>query len=165
MTDINYNTLKASDFIKLSCTLLTARDKTLERLKTDTASGIKPVDLSGSLIFFAGPASWGDISRLSIGPTTSLRMAGFIEFLLDNGVAGFIGKGRLPEACQKAIIAHKAVYFQAIGGAGAFYGSKVKEIKPIAFTELGTEAVFSLTVEDFPVIVSIDSEGNIFSAN
>ena len=87
----------------------------------------------------------------------------YIPFLLELGVKGFIGKGFLPDGVPEAIRRKKALYFQALGGAGAYYGSQMTAMEPIMFPELGPEAVFRIEVADFPLIISIDTRGAIFS--
>ena len=96
----------------------------------------------------------------SAGPTTASRMDKYAPDLLDLGLKGMIGKGRRSQAVKDAIVRNKAVYFAAVGGAGALLSKRITSSRVIAYDDLGTEAIRELTVENFPVIVVIDSEGN-----
>ena len=158
------DTLNAGNITHLSGELFTVRDQSLRKLiDLYDETGKIPFDIEGSIIFFAAPTPGFVEGRASIGPTTSWRMGNYVEFLLDHGVKGFIGKGFLPSGIPELIRRRKAVYFQALGGAGAYYGAKTDKIDPILFPELGPEAIFKLEVKDFPLIISIDTRGAIFS--
>jgi len=154
--------IKAGNICNLSGDIFAIRDQSAARLKhIYHQKGSIPIDLENSLIFFAGPTPGFEANaHSSIGPTTSARMVRFFDFFIERKVAGFIGKGALPEDMIEMLIANEAYYFQAIGGAGAYYGKKIEKIETILFPELGPEAVFTLEVNSFPLIVSVDLEGN-----
>lgn len=155
--------LKAGEIVRVSGQFFTLRDNSVKKLVDILKSGGKiPLDLSGAYAFFAAPTPGFRESRASIGPTTSARMAGFIPYLLDCGVRGFVGKGAIPDDAVGALRAHGGLYFQALGGVGAYYGSRVVDMRPLMFEELGPEAVFLVDVADFPLVISIDSGGGIF---
>ena len=154
--------LHAGDSVLLSGTIYTARDCAHKRLKEMIESGEKlPFDLNGAFIYYAGPcpAKPGYASG-SCGPTTSARMDAYAPLLLDNGLGGMIGKGEMSEDVTEALKRNTGVYFAAIGGAGATYGNAVKRSECVAFPDLLSEAVHRLEVEDFPLVVAIDAEGN-----
>lgn len=158
--------LRAGDRLLLSGRMITARDQAHRRLVESLGRGEPAaVPLRGETIFYAGPSPVPEGRRAgSVGPTTASRMDPYTAVLVEEGVAAFIGKGpRSPEVCR--IMREKgAVYLVAVGGAAALLGSRVKSIKPIAFEELGPEAIYELEVEEFPVIVGYDLEGgDIFS--
>lgn len=156
--------LNAGMVTRITGELITVRDQSLKKIVEMVKKGEKlPFETKGTYIFFAAPTPGYTEHRASIGPTTSWRMGAFIPFLLDLGVKGFIGKGFLPEGVPEAIRRHKALYFQALGGAGAYYGSRMTAMEAIMFHELGPEAVFKIEVADFPLIISIDTRGAIFS--
>jgi fumarate hydratase subunit beta len=147
--------LKPGDQVELTGTVYTARDAAHKRiLELSDVGKPLPFDLNGAIIYYAGPSPAPPGRPIgSIGPTTSARMDVFLPRMLELGVAATIGKGpRSPEACE-ANRKHGAVYFIALGGAGALLATKVKACELIAFPELGPEAVYKLFVEEFPVIV------------
>lgn len=158
----NLKKLKAGDIVLISGTIYTARDAAHKRLG-ELLSHKRPLPfcLTDSVIYYTGtsPASEGEIFG-SIGPTTSSRMDSYTPRLLQNGVKGLIGKGPREKAVADALKAYSAVYFAAIGGAGAYYKSTVKTAELVAFPELLCEAVYKLEVLDFAVVVAIDTEGN-----
>ena len=153
--------LHAGDAVLLSGTVYTARDcahkKLFELLNTDIPL---PFALEGAFIYYAGPcpAPEGKASG-SCGPTTSARMNSFAPRLLNLGLGGMIGKGEMSGETREAIKKNGAVYFAAIGGAGASYGNAILSSECIAFPELLSEAVYRLKVKDFPLVVAIDSQG------
>ncbi len=154
--------LKAGDSVYISGTIYTARDcahkKLFELLDEDKPL---PFDVRGAFIYYAGPCpAKPGMASGSCGPTTSARMDGFAPRLLDLGMGGMIGKGEMNEETVKAVKRNDAVYFAAIGGAGAIYGKAITESDLIAFPELLSEAIYKLTVVDFPAVVAIDSNGN-----
>lgn len=157
--------LKAGDGVLLSGIILTARDCAHKRISELIKSGKElPFLLKGSVIYYAGPcpAKPGKISG-SVGPTTSSRMDSFAPALLDAGLGAIIGKGEMSEEVRKAVIRNSAVYFAAIGGAGALYGNSVIKSECIAFPDLLSEAVYRLEVKDFPAVVAYDCfGGNIY---
>lgn len=154
--------LHAEDTVLLSGTVYTARDaahaKILEALKSGREL---PFDIDGAVIYYAGPTPAKDGMPIgSCGPTTSSRMDKFTPTLLDNGLCAMIGKGKRDEAVIEAIKRNGAIYFCAVGGAGAIVAKCVKSADVIAYPELGCEAVRKLEIEDLPLIVGIDSYGN-----
>ncbi|MDE6676524.1 MAG: FumA C-terminus/TtdB family hydratase beta subunit [Clostridia bacterium] len=153
--------LHAGDSVLLSGTIYTARDCAHKRIFELLDKGEPlPFPLTDAFVYYAGPcpAPKGKASGLC-GPTTSARMNPFAPRLLDLGLGGMIGKGGMSEETRQAIIRNKCVYFAAIGGAGALYGNAVKKSECVAFPELLSEAVYRLEVENFPLVVAIDSYG------
>ena len=158
----NYaSVLKAGDRVILSGTVYTSRDAAHKRIFELLDKGEKlPFELEGACIYFAGPTPTPDGMVIgSCGPTTSGRMDVYSPRLLDLGLAAMIGKGQRNEAVCEAIVTNKAVYFCAIGGAGALYAKHIIGCEEIAFKDLGCESVKRLVLEDFPVVVGIDSSG------
>ena len=157
--------IKAGDEVFLSGTIYTARDAAHKKIKTliDEEKPL-PFDLEGACIYYAGPTPERPGTVIgSCGPTTSSRMDVFTPMLLDKGLCAMIGKGQRSCDVIDAIIRNKAIYFCAIGGAGALCAMAVKGLEVIAFEELGCESVKKLTVKDFPVICTIDcTGGNMF---
>lgn len=162
----NYSELlNAGDRVLLNGTVYTARDAAHKRILNLLDNGEKlPFDLKGACIYFAGPTPTPKGMVIgSCGPTTSGRMDVFSPRLLDLGLAAMIGKGQRNEAVCRAIVRNKAVYFCAVGGAGALYAAHIKACEEIAFKDLGCESIKRLELKDFPVIVGIDSKGgNLF---
>lgn len=158
--------LRAGMSVRLSGTLYTARDAAHMRLlQLIESGGSLPFPLEGATIYYAGPTPTppGKIIG-SCGPTTSARMDRFTPKLLSLGLAAMIGKGERSEAVNAAVRSFGAVYFCAVGGAGALISKSVRSVEEIAFPELGCESVKRLTVEDFPAIVAVDSfGGNVFA--
>lgn len=157
--------LKAGDRVSLSGTVYTSRDAAHKRIFELLERGEKlPFDINGACIYFAGPTPTPKGMVIgSCGPTTSGRMDVYSPKLLDLGLAAMIGKGERNEAVCDAIVRNKAVYFCAVGGVGALYAKQIKACREIAFHDLGCESVKELVLEDFPVIVAIDSiGGNLF---
>ncbi len=154
--------LKAGDSVLLSGVLYTARDAAHKRLCELAATGGKlPLDVKDAVIYFVGPtpARPGEVIG-SAGPTTAYRMDAYSPTLIAMGLTGMIGKGKRNEAVVHAMKQHGAVYFGAIGGCGALLSRCIKKAEVIAYEDLGAEAIRRLEVEDFPVVVIIDSEGN-----
>lgn len=154
--------LRAGDEVLLTGRMYTARDAAHKMLINDMENKrILPVRLYGATLYYAGPSP-GRPPRLigSCGPTTSARMDKWTQAMLDAGIRAMIGKGRRSEKARQAIKKHKAVYFLAPAGCGALLGNKIKRARIVGFPELGPEAMYELEVEDFPVIVGIDSKGN-----
>lgn len=157
--------LRAGDSVLLSGTVYTSRDAAHKRIFDLLDNGGKlPYDIDGACIYFAGPTPTPDGMVIgSCGPTTSGRMDVYSPRLLDLGLAAMIGKGERNKAVCDAIVRNKAVYFCAIGGAGALYAERIKNCEEIDFKDLGCESVKRLELEDFPVIVGIDAVGgNLF---
>ena len=155
-------TLKAGDSVLLTGTIYTSRDAGHKRMCESIAKGEPlPFDPTDATIYYVGPtpAKPGQVIG-SAGPTTSGRMDAYAPTMMSVGARGMIGKGaRLPEVVE-AMKEHSGVYFGAIGGAGALLAKCIKECELIAFEDLGAEALRKLYVEDMPLVVIIDSEGN-----
>lgn len=154
--------LKAGDFVYVTGTIYTARDAAHERLYTALQRKEEiPFNLENNIIYYLGPtpARPGHVIG-SAGPTTSSRMDKYTPLLLDNGLKGMIGKGRRSQDVINSIKENNAVYFAAIGGAGALLSKCIKESIVIAYDDLGTEAIRKLRVVNLPVIVVIDNKGN-----
>ena len=156
------NTLRAGDCVLASGTVYTARDCAHKRLFELLDEGkALPFPLEGAFIYYAGPCPAPEGKACgSCGPTTSARMNAFAPRLIKLGLSGMIGKGEMSEETRKAIKEQKAVYFAAIGGAGAFYGNAIKASELVAFPDLMSEAIYKLQIEDFPLVVAIDPDGN-----
>lgn len=154
--------LVAGDRVLLSGTVYTARDAAHKRIKElIRTNGELPFELENSIVYYAGPTPEKDgLAIGSIGPTTSSRMDGFAPLMLSKGQKAMIGKGNRNEDVVNAIKKFGAVYFAAIGGAGALYSNCVEDCKVIAFEDLGCESVKELKIKDFPLLVAIDSNGN-----
>ena len=154
--------LKAGDEVSISGTIFTARDAAHKKMMALLDEGKSlPFDIEGQVIYHVGPcpARPGQVIG-SAGPTTSSRMNLYTPRLIELGLAGFIGKGLIDQRTIDIMAKHTAVYFGAIGGAGALISRYIKEEKIIAFPELGTEAIRMLTVENFSSVVVVDSHGN-----
>ena len=154
--------LHAGDYVYLTGTIYTARDAA--HLRMDNALDQNeplPIDLTNNIIYYMGPSPAREGRPIgSAGPTTASRMDKYTPRLLDLGLKGMIGKGKRSDAVKDAIVRNHAVYFAAVGGAGALLSKSIKSSEVIAYDDLGTEAIRRLEVENFPVIVVIDSEGN-----
>lgn len=154
--------LKSGDSCLLSGVIYTARDAAHKRLCELIEQGKDlPFDVKDSVIYFVGPtpAKPGEVIG-SAGPTTSYRMDAYSPVLIAQGQTGMIGKGKRNDEVVNAMKEHGAVYFGAIGGCGALLSQCIKKSEVIAYEDLGAEAIRRLEVENFPVIVVIDSEGN-----
>ncbi len=162
LTDEAIESLEAGDYVYLSGTVYTARDAAHKRMDEALNEGKDlPISIEGNTIYYMGPSPAREGRPIgSAGPTTASRMDKYAPRLLDLGLKGMIGKGRRSEAVKEAIVRNKAVYFAAVGGAGALLSKAIKSSKVVAYDDLGTEAIRKLTVERFPVIVVIDSKGN-----
>ena len=155
-------TLRAGDVVNLSGYIYTARDAAHKRIVQALNEGEElPFELQNSVVYYAGPTpAKNGLTIGSVGPTTSSRMDAYSPLMLSLGQKAMIGKGnRSPEVVQ-AIKNNGAVYFAAIGGAGALYSDCVKECEVVAFDDLGCESVKKLKVDNFSLIVAIDCEGN-----
>ena len=154
--------LHAGDNVLISGVIYTGRDAAHKRLCELLEQGKElPVDLKDSVIYYVGPAPAqpGQVIG-SAGPTTSYRMDAYAPALLDLGLKGMIGKGKRSAEVVEAMVEHGAVYFGAIGGCGALLGKCVKSSEIVAYEDLGAEAIRRWEVEDLPVTVIIDAEGN-----
>jgi len=154
--------LKAGDYVYITGTIYTARDAAHKRMQETLDKGESlPITMEGNLIYYMGPSPAREGRPIgSAGPTTASRMDKYAPQLLDLGLAGMIGKGKRSEAVKDAIIRNGAVYFAAVGGAGALLSKSITESEVVAYEDLGTEAIRRLEVTDFPVIVVIDKDGN-----
>lgn len=153
--------LESGDYVYLTGTIYTARDAAHKRMYDSLIQGETiPVELKDQFVYYLGPtpAKEGQVIG-SAGPTTSSRMDKYTPLLLDQGLKGMIGKGKRSQEVIDSMVKNKAVYFAAVGGAGALLSKCIKESEVIAYDDLGTEAIRKLRVEDFPVIVVIDSKG------
>lgn len=154
--------LKAGDYVYITGTIYTARDAAHKRMADSLrASERLPLEMDHNIIYYMGPSPAREGRVIgSAGPTTSSRMDKYTPDLLDLGLKGMIGKGKRSREVIDAMIRNKAVYFAAVGGAGALLSKRIQSSEVIAYEDLGTEAIRRLEVENFPVIVVIDSEGN-----
>ena len=154
--------LHAGDYVYITGTMYTARDAAHKRMYEILQKGGElPVDWKDQMIYYMGPspAREGNVIG-SAGPTTASRMDRYTPRLLDMGLCGMIGKGKRSLEVIEAMIRNGAVYFAAIGGAGALLSKTIVKAELIAYDDLGTEAIRKLTVKDFPAIVVIDTKGN-----
>ncbi len=154
--------LNAGDMVYISGTIYTARDAAHKRMAEALSNGEKlPLDVEGNLIYYMGPSPAREGRPIgSAGPTTASRMDKYAPALLDLGLGGMIGKGKRSKEVIDAMVRNGAVYFAAIGGAGALLSKAIIESEVIAYDDLGTEAIRRLKVQKFPAIVVIDSKGN-----
>ena len=154
--------LKSGDYVYISGTIYTARDAA--HLRMDEALNKNeqlPIFIEQNIIYYMGPSPAREGRPIgSAGPTTASRMDKYTPRLLDMGLKGMIGKGKRNQEVKDAIVRNKAVYFAAIGGAGALLSKSIIASETVAYDDLGTEAIRKLEVKDFPVIVVIDSDGN-----
>ena len=153
--------LRCGESCLITGTIYTARDAHKRLCELAAKGEPLPFDIEGAIIYFVGPtpAKPGQVIG-SAGPTTSYRMDAYSPALIALGQTGMIGKGKRGEAVVDAMRRYGAVYLGAIGGLGALLGKCVKKAEVIAYPDLGAEAVRRLEVENFPVVVVIDSEGN-----
>lgn len=154
--------LKAGDYVYITGTIYTARDAAHKRMYEALERGEKlPLEMTDNIIYYMGPSPAREGRPIgSAGPTTASRMDKYAPALLDMGLIGMIGKGRRTDAVKDAIVRNGAVYFAAVGGAGALLSKSITRSEVIAYDDLGTEAIRKLEVENFPVIVVIDSDGH-----
>ncbi len=154
--------LRAGDYVYLTGVIYTARDAAHKRMDEALSEGKElPLDIKNQMIYYMGPSPAREGRPIgSAGPTTASRMDKYAPRLLDLGLGGMIGKGKRSQAVQDAIVRNKAVYFAAVGGAGALLSKCIKKADVIAYDDLGTEAIRRLEIEDLPAIVVIDSEGS-----
>ena len=161
ITEQDMESLETGDMVYISGTIYTARDAAHKRLyEAIQAHQEIPVELKDNIIYYLGPspAREGQVIG-SAGPTTSSRMDKYTPLMLEHGLKGMIGKGKRSEQVIASMVENKAVYFAAIGGAGALLKG-IKKAEVIAYEDLGTEAIRKLEVEKLPAIVVIDSKGN-----
>ena len=162
ISDEDAVSVRAGDYVYITGTIYTARDAAHKRMADSLAAGGRlPFDMKNNIIYYMGPSPAREGRPIgSAGPTTASRMDKYAPALLDLGLTGMIGKGKRSDAVREAIVRNGAVYFAAVGGAGALLAGSIKASEVIAYDDLGTEAIRRLEVENFPVIVVIDSEGN-----
>lgn len=153
--------LKAGDYVYITGTIYTARDAAHKRMAEALAAKEElPIAMHDNVIYYMGPSPAREGRPIgSAGPTTASRMDKYAPSLMDLGLKGMIGKGKRSQAVKDAIVRNGAVYFAAIGGAGALLSQRIQKSEVVAYDDLGTEAIRKLEVENFPVIVVIDSEG------
>jgi fumarate hydratase subunit beta len=162
LTDRDAEKLKIGDRVLISGVIYTGRDAAHKRLFDLLKAGKDlPFDLRGQVIYYVGPTPEkpGQVIG-SAGPTTSYRMDAFAPTLIEKGLKGMIGKGMRSDQVKEAMKRHKAVYFAATGGAGALLAKRVKKAEIVAYDDLGPEAIRRLEVENLPVIVVNDVQGN-----
>ena len=154
--------LNIGDSVFISGTIYVARDAAHKRMQEMLDKNIElPFELKNNIIYYMGPSPAREGRPIgSAGPTTSGRMDKYAPTLLDLGLKGMIGKGKRNQEVKDAVIRNKAIYFAAIGGAGALLSKAIQKSEVIAFEDLGAEAILKLEVKDFPVIVVMDSKGN-----
>lgn len=154
--------LVAGDYVFITGTIYTARDAAHQRLfESINKNESIPIDLKDNTLYYLGPTPEREGSVIgSAGPTTSSRMDKYTPTLMEKGLVGMIGKGKRNKDVIESIVKYQGVYFAAVGGAGALLSKKITSSKIIAYEDLGTEAIRELYVENFPVIVVIDSKGN-----
>lgn len=154
--------LRAGDYVYITGTIYTARDAAHKRMDEALDRGEKlPLDIKDQVIYYMGPSPAREGRPIgSAGPTTASRMDKYAPRLLDLGLSAMIGKGKRTKEVLDAVVRNKAVYFAAVGGAGALLSKCIKSSEVIAYEDLGAEAIRKLEVEDFPVIVVADCEGN-----
>jgi fumarate hydratase subunit beta len=162
LTDETIKDLHAGDNVLLTGVIYVARDTAHKKMIEALDDGQPlPFDIKGQTVYYMGPspAKPGQVIGAA-GPTTSGRMDSFSPRLMEIGLKGMIGKGNRSPTVREAIQKYKAVYFAAIGGAGALIAKSIKKNEVIAYPELGAEAILKLEVEDFPVTVIDDIYGN-----
>lgn len=154
--------LQTGDFVFITGTIYTARDAAHKRIYETLRKGENlPIEMQDNIIYYMGPSPAREGKPIgSAGPTTSGRMDKYTPELLDMGLCGMIGKGKRSAAVMEAIKRNGAVYFAAVGGAGALHSRSIISSEVVAYEDLGTEAIRKLVVRDFPVIVVADAQGN-----
>lgn len=162
LNDEDARSLRAGDYVYLTGTIYTARDAAHKRMYEALEKGEDlPISMENNVVYYMGPSPAREGRPIgSAGPTTASRMDKYAPELLDLGLKGMIGKGKRSSEVKEAIVRNGAVYFAAVGGAGALLSRSIVSSEVIAYDDLGTEAIRKLSVKDFPVIVVIDSEGN-----
>lgn len=162
LTDEVAGSLRAGDYVYLTGIIYTARDAAHKRMYEALEQGKElPFDMRNNVIYYMGPSPAREGRPIgSAGPTTASRMDKYAPALLDLGLKGMIGKGKRKQAVKDAVVRNGAVYFAAVGGAGALLSRSIISSEVIAYDDLGTEAIRKLEVKDFPVIVVMDSVGN-----
>jgi fumarate hydratase subunit beta len=161
LTDQVVESLKVGDQVLINGTVYTARDAAHKRLVELIQKGEKlPFDVTGQIIYFVGPTPPKPGQPIgSAGPTTSYRMNAYTPIVIEAGQKGMIGKGEMGPEVVAAMKKHKAVYFAAVGGAGALIAKSITAAEIVAYEDLGAEAIRKLTVKEFPAIVALDCHG------
>ena len=162
ITEEKTKDINSGDYVYITGTIYVARDAAHKRMIEALDRGNElPIDIVDSTIYYMGPSPAREGRPIgSAGPTTATRMDKYAPTLLDLGEKAMIGKGKRSKEVIDAIIRNKAVYFAAVGGAGALLSKCIKESEVVCYDDLGAEAIRKLYVENFPVIVVIDREGN-----
>lgn len=162
LDDAEAVSLKAGDYVYLTGIIYTARDAAHKRMYEALQKGEQlPMEMKNNVIYYMGPSPARTGRPIgSAGPTTASRMDKYAPQLLDMGLKGMIGKGKRTKEVKDAVVRNGAVYFAAVGGAGALLSRSIISSQVIAYDDLGTEAIRRLEVKDFPVIVVMDARGN-----
>jgi fumarate hydratase subunit beta len=162
LTDEVLKDLKIGDKVSITGVIYSARDAAHKKLVELIEAGKElPFDMVGQAVYFVGPTPAKPGHAIgAAGPTTSGRMDAYSPILLANGLKGMIGKGPRSDSVKDAMKKHVAVYFAAVGGAGALISKSITKVDVIAYPELGAEAIRRMEVKDFPAIVAIDASGN-----
>ena len=164
LIDTDLDSLKAGDAVELTGRVISLRDASAARLARTVEQGeALPISLDGQILYAVGPSppKPGQIVG-SAGPTTTARMGRFLPTLLGAGVRAIIGKGELHGQDMEAMTARRAIYFAAVGGMGALLAKRISAASVVAFEDLGPEALYSLEIRRFPVVVIIDRDGRNF---
>ena len=162
LSDEDARSLKSGDYVYLTGTIYTAREAAHKRMQEALDRGeALPIGMKNNVIYYMGPSPAREGRPIgSAGPTTASRMDKYAPTLLDLGEKAMIGKGKRSKEVMDAIVRNHAVYFAAVGGAGALLSKCITKSEIVCYEDLGAEAIRKLEVKDFPVIVVIDSEGN-----
>lgn len=162
LSDEDIEQLKVGDYVYLTGVVYTARDAAHKRMNDALDEGkFLPIDIKDQIIYYMGPSPAREGRVIgSAGPTTATRMDKYAPRLLDLGLKGMIGKGKRSKEVLDAVVRNKALYFAAVGGAGALLSRCITSAEVVAYDDLGTEAIRKLTIKDFPVIVAADVHGN-----
>lgn len=162
LTKADIDSLRAGDYVYITGTIFVARDAAHKRMyESMEKQEVLPMEMRDQVIYYMGPSPAREGRPIgSAGPTTASRMDKYTPAFLDMGLKGMIGKGKRSPEVMDAIVRNGAVYFAAVGGAGALLSKKIIKSEVIAYNDLGAEAVRKLEVEYFPVVVVIDSKGN-----
>ena len=162
ITDEDIKNLKAGDSVLLTGSIITGRDAAHKRMIEALQRGEElPIDIKDSTIYYMGPSPAREGRPIgSAGPTTATRMDRYAPTLLDLGEKAMIGKGKRSKEVIDAIVRNHAVYFAAVGGAGALLSKCITKSEIVCYEDLGAEAIRKIEIKDFPVIVVIDSQGD-----
>ena len=154
--------LKSGDYVYITGTIYVARDAAHKRMIEALEEGKElPIDIENACIYYMGPSPAREGRPIgSAGPTTATRMDKYTPTLLDLGMKAMIGKGKRSQEVKDAIVRNKAVYFAAVGGAGALLSKCIEKSEVVCYDDLGAEAIRKIQVKDFPAIVVIDENGN-----